>query len=274
MYKSNREAQGRAVKKFVLVGLSLITFNVVGPALAADVPVDPVYPGSIGPGYGVPVPVAYNWTGFYIGANLGGHFPRDEIGNSFFGFVAPDEFVDTTSATSLSPKGVIAGMQIGYNWHVGRMFVGLEFDANWLSGSATGSVSLPVFTPADVMTNTVKGQFLTTVRPRVGVVLDRWLIYATGGLAFETFITNDTFTVTGGVTGGLDKRNTRTGETIGLGVEYAVLDSWTLKAEYLYLNYGSFDTFIPTLPITVHHQIVDNVARIGINHRFPVYWKY
>jgi len=270
MYKSNREAQGRAVKKFVLVGLSLITFNIAGSALAADVAMEPIYPS-----YGVPVPVAYNWTGFYIGANLGGHFAKDEIGTISGGFVGSGR-VDANSGTSLSPNGVIAGMQIGYNWHVGRMFLGLEFDANSLSGSASRTVSFPPpINPADFMTNSSKTQFLTTLRPRVGVVLDRWLIYATGGLAFETFITNDTFTFTGATNlTGIDKRNTRTGETIGLGVEYAVLDSWTLKAEYLYLNYGSFDTDIPSLPVIVHHQFVDNVARIGINHRFPVYWKY
>jgi opacity protein-like surface antigen len=74
--------------------------------------------------------------------------------------------------------------------------------------------------------------------------------------------------------GAAPKRSTRAGEAIGLGVEYAVLDSWTLKAEYLYLNYSSFDTFIPSLPITVHNQFVDNVARQGLNHRFPAYWKY
>jgi outer membrane immunogenic protein len=267
---NKRGAQERAVKKLVLVGLSLITFNIAGSALAADVAVEPVYPS-----YGVPVPVAYNWTGFYMGANLGGHFPRDEIGTTSFGFVGSG-VVDASTGTSLSPNGVIAGLQIGYNWHVGRMFVGLEFDANWLSGSASRSLSFgPPLNPADAMTNASKAQFLTTVRPRVGVVLDRWLIYATGGLAVETFITNDTFTFTGATNlTGIDKRSTRTGETVGLGVEYAVLDSWTLKAEYLYLNYGTFDAIIPSASITVHHQFVDNVARIGINHRFPVYWKY
>jgi outer membrane immunogenic protein len=267
---NKHEAQERAVKKLVLVGLSLITLNIAGSALAADVAVEPVYPS-----YGVPVPVAYNWTGFYMGANLGGHFLRDEIGTTSFGFVGSG-VVDASTGTSLSPNGVIAGLQIGYNWHVGRMFVGLEFDANWLSGSASRSLSFgPPLNPADAMTNASKAQFLTTVRPRVGVVLDRWLIYATGGLAVETFITNDTFTFTGATNlTGIDKRSTRTGETVGLGVEYAVLDSWTLKAEYLYLNYGGADTTIPSASITVHHQFVDNVARIGINHRFPVYWKY
>ena len=155
------------------------------------------------------------------------------------------------------------------------MLLGLEVDGNWLGGTATRTLTPlpPPFNPTDVVTNTSKAQFLTTVRPRVGVVLDRWLIYVTGGLAFETFITNDSFALAAGFAG-FDKRSTRTGETIGGGLEYAVLDSWTLRLEYLYLNFGTFDVAIPNAPITVHHQFVDNIARIGLNYRFPVYWKY
>jgi outer membrane immunogenic protein len=265
------EVQERsAVKKRILLGLSLVALMIAGSALAADVAVEPIYPS-----YGVPVSVAYNWTGFYIGANVGGHFARDKIGTTSVDF-AGDSVIDSTSGTTLSPNGVIAGMQIGYNWHVGRMFLGLELDANWLSGSASRSLSFgPPINPVDVMTNSSKAQFLTTVRPRVGVVLDRWLIYATGGLAFETFIANDTFTFPGATNlTAVNKTTTRTGETIGGGFEYAVLDSWTLKLEYLYVTFGTFDTNILSLPITVHHQFIDNIVRIGLNYRFPVYWKY
>jgi opacity protein-like surface antigen len=73
---------------------------------------------------------------------------------------------------------------------------------------------------------------------------------------------------------------TRTGETIGGGLEYAFLDSWTFKAEYLYVSFGSFDTTIqrPVTPVSLslQHKYSDNVARLGLNYRFfgPVYWKY
>jgi outer membrane immunogenic protein len=259
------------VKKLILIGLSFIALSDAGSALAADVAVEPVYPS-----YGVAVPVAYNWTGFYIGINVGGHFAKDDIGTTSFDFPGAG-VIDATSGTSLAPNGILAGMQIGYNWQVGRILLGIEVDGNWLGGSASRTLSFgPPLNPVDVMTNSSKTQFLTTVRPRVGVVLDRWLIYATGGLAFETFITNDTFTFPGEIgLIGEDKRTTRTGETIGGGFEYAVLDSWTVKFEYLYVTFGSFDTNVNTsVPITVHHHFFDNVARVGLNYRFPVYWKY
>jgi len=275
MLRNKREVQERsAVKKLILVGLSLIAsltaLDIGGSALAADVIGEPIYPS-----YGVPVSVAYNWTGFYIGANVGGHFAKDEVSTTSVGFPG-SAVIDATSGTSLSPSGILAGLQLGYNWQVGRILLGLEVDANWLGGSASRSLSFgPPLNPTDVMTNSSKAQFLATVRPRVGVVLDRWLIYVTGGLAFETFITNDTFTFPGATSlTGIDKRTTRTGETIGGGFEYAILDNWTVKFEYLYVTFGTFDTVIPSLPITVHHQYFDNVARIGLNYRFPVYWKY
>ena len=262
------------MKKLILVGLSLIAsltaLDIGGSALAADVAAEPIYPS-----YGVPVSFAYNWTGFYIGANVGGHFAKDEISTTSFGFPG-SAVIDGTSGTSLSPSGILAGLQLGYNWQVGRFLLGIEVDANWLGGSASRSLSFgPPINPIDVMTNSSKAQFLTTVRPRVGVVLDRWLFYVTGGLAFETFITNDTFTFPSAASlTGVDTRRTRTGETIGGGVEYAVLDSWTVKFEYLYVTFGSIDTDILELPIRVHHQYSDNVARVGLNYRFPVYWKY
>jgi outer membrane immunogenic protein len=267
---NKREVQERsAVKKLILVGLSFIALDIGGSALAADVAVEPIYPS-----YGIPVSVAYNWTGFYIGANLGGHFPKDDIGTTSAGFLG-SAVIDATSGTSLAPTGILAGLQLGYNWQVGRILLGLELDGNWLGGTASRTLTFGPPLAADVMTNASKAQFLTTARARVGVALDRWLLYLTGGVAFETFITNDTFTFAG-VNNliGIDKRSTRTGETIGGGLEYAVLDSWTLKVEYLYVTFGTFDTNIPGLPITVHHQYFDNVARVGLNYRFPVYWKY
>ena len=251
------------MKKFILLGLSLIALNIGGTALAADVPVEaPIYPSY--PSYGVPVITAYNWTGFYIGANVGGHFAKDDI-------------IDVNAPISVSPRGILGGLQVGYNWQVGRLFLGLEFDGDWLGGAASGSVTAlgPPFNA--VITNDAKAQFLSTVRPRVGVALDRWLIYVTGGLAFETFITNDTLASPVILTG-TDRRVTRTGETIGGGIEYAILDSWTLRLEYLFITFGSYDVNIntPTVAegITVQHQFTDNVARIGLNYRFPVYWRY
>jgi outer membrane immunogenic protein len=97
----------------------------------------------------------------------------------------------------------------------------------------------------------------------------------TGGVAFTTIKTTDSFTIQGRPAFTTSNSATRTGETIGGGLEYAFLDSWTFKAEYLYTSFGSYDTDIEN-NILVHHKYSDNIARIGLNYRFfgPVYWKY
>ncbi len=259
------------IKRF-LAGVAVLMLGAARSALAADGSVDaPVIM------YAPPVPVVYNWTGFYLGGNVGGHFGNDDI-TTTTGIPA----IDGITATSLTPQGVVAGLQVGYNWQIGSVLVGIELDGNWLDGTASRTLTnfrAPI-NPSDVMTNSVNAVFLTTVRPRIGVVFDRLLLYATGGLAVSTIKTTDTFAALGGTfLTATDNSMTRTGETIGGGLEYAFLDSWTFKAEYLYVSFGSFDTTIqrPVAPVSLslQHKYSDNVARIGLNYRFfgPVYWK-
>ena len=254
------------MSKPLLVGITVLALATVGSARAADVLVG-------GAPVAMPPPVFYNWTGFYLGGNLGGHFGNDDTSTT-----TGIDAIDTVSATSLKPEGVLAGLQAGYNWQVGNILVGIELDGNWLDGTASRTLTnfrSPLLNPGDVLSTSVNSVFLTTLRPRLGVVFDRLLVYVTGGLAFSTVKTTDTFTIQGGTTFVANNSATRTGETIGGGLEYAFLDSWTVKAEYLYVSFGSYDTDIPT-NIHVHHKYSDNIARIGLNYRFfgPVYWKY
>ena len=247
-----------------LAGLTVLTLEAAGSARAADVLV------GAAPVAGPP-PVVYNWTGFYLGGNVGGHFGNDDISTTT-GVAA----IDTISSTALKPQGVLAGLQAGYNWQIGNVLVGIELDGNWMDGTASRTLTNfgPPLNRGDVLATDVNPVFLTTVRPRLGVVFDRFLVYVTGGLAVSTFKTTDSFTQ-GGTVFATSKSTTRTGETIGGGLEYAFLDSWTFKAEYLYTSFGSYDTDIQNNTV-VHHKYSDNIARIGLNYRFfgPVYWKY
>lgn len=220
-------------------------------------------------------PIAYNWTGFYIGGSAGGHWAKDDV---TIGSIGTNGSI---SSTSLEPRGFIAGLQTGYNWQVGNVVVGIELDGNWLDGSVSRSVSAlgAPFNAADTINQTTKPEFLTTVRPRIGLAFDRLLVYATGGLAFGTIKTTDAFSPAAGpAVFSTTHDKTLTGETIGGGLEYAFLDNWTAKVEYLYTSFGGFDTVIPrsSNAITVHHNYSDNIVRVGLNYRFfgPVYWKY
>jgi len=234
-----------------------------------------------------PPPQVYNWTGFYIGGNAGGHWGTDKITTTTnpvaLGAAVAAE-LDSRSPVSLHPDGFIGGIQLGYNWQVNNWFIGIEGDANWLGGTASrtlGFAGAALVNPGDIMTNSSEAKFLATIRPRVGITFDRILLYATGGVAFGTVKTNDTFCGFGcppgdpSVVQAVSATTTRTGWTVGGGLEYGITNNWSVKAEYLYVDLGSFDTVMPTCAscgfptdITVHHKYTDNIARAGLNYRF------
>jgi outer membrane immunogenic protein len=255
---------GFHMNKPLFVGITILVLATAGSARAADVLV------GAAPVAGPP-PVFYNWTGLYLGGNVGGHFGNDDISTSSLAAI------DTISSTSLKPQGALAGLQVGYNWQIGNVLLGIELDGNWMDGTASRTLTnfAAPLNRGDVLATDVNPVFLTTLRPRLGVIFDRWLLYVTGGVAFTTIKTTDSFTIQGRPAFTTSNSATRTGETIGGGLEYAFLDSWTFKAEYLYTSFGSYDTDIEN-NILVHHKYSDNIARIGLNYRFfgPVYWKY
>jgi outer membrane immunogenic protein len=191
-------------------------------------------------------------------------------------------------------KVLSGGAQIGYNWQINNMVVGVEADGSWLSGKAARTVTYlnaVALNPGDIMTNSTNATWLATIRGRLGVTFDRTLLYATGGVAFGEVKTTDTFCVLGcaapflpGAFSSVSTSTTRTGWTAGVGVEHAFDTNWSLKLEYLYVDLGKFNTNIPACPacaplltdITMTHRYTDNIVRAGINYRFggPVVARY
>ena len=98
--------------------------------------------------------------------------------------------------------------------------------------------------------------WLATVRGRLGVAMDRWLIYGTGGVAFSDGVyRNHDFCNTAPPCGGglLDaKGDMDTGWTVGGGAEFAWMANWTAKAEYLFVR--STGRTIRERPITPHPE--------------------
>ena len=111
------------MKKVLLGGVALITLGFVGAAGAADMPLK-----------APPPPVVVNtWTGFYIGADMGGGDWKSKS-ESFsqtadpalnpFGIV-----FDPVTNGSIGQWGVTGGVHAGYNWQVmPSWLVGVEGD--------------------------------------------------------------------------------------------------------------------------------------------------
>lgn len=152
-------------------------------------------------------------------------------------------------------QGVLGGVQAGYNYDFGGFVLGVEADLQasgmklvTTQGAATGTFSVDQF---------------GTLRARAGIAADRFLPYVTGGLA----VANGHINITDGVTT-YDERKVSVGWTIGAGVEYAVTDNVTLKAEYLYADFGKASYAGPAglgaSDVTTRASIV----RTGVNFKF------
>jgi len=229
---------------------------VAGGTLAANAAdLRPVYKAAP-----APAPVAYNWSGFYVGGNVG--FGWAESTASRFAVngmvVPPAPPIDPT----FDRDGWFGGGQIGWNWQApGSPWVwGIEADLQGadISGSAT----------VMGITGTSKIDMFATVRGRLGYAWDRVMVYGTGGGAWA----RNELTLSGfGLT--LSGDRTHSGWVVGGGVEWALLDNWTAKIEYQFL---SFDTerFFPQLAAGgIDFDTDIHTVRIGLNYRFGGYGK-
>jgi outer membrane immunogenic protein len=108
--------------------------------------------------------------------------------------------------------------------------------------------------------------------------MDRWLVYATGGLAIANFNSSFNWVETNPAPGAVvysgSNSTTRTGWAVGGGVEYAFAQNWSAKFEMLYLDFGTYTVVAPLQtapPTVVWHSDVharDTVARVGLNYKF------
>ena len=238
-----------------------------GPAAAADLPANMVTKAP-------PAPLRQNWTGFYDGVNVGGSWghQRTSLDSA------------TTGARLLSNSshldGAIGGGQIGYNWQpVNRPWVfGVEADIQGSSQKSDGAffvagVTAPgiVAVPGDSIVYHDRLDWFGTLRGRIGWALgerSNWLPYITGGLAYGQGTISGGGTA-GGVPVAFNTTNTYAGWVLGGGVEWAFWDRWSVKAEYLYVDFGRG----PVIPLTPMLSInagrmIDNIGRVGVNYHF------
>jgi outer membrane immunogenic protein len=234
----------------------------------------------------------YNWTGFYIGGNVGYSWGRSSDTSTLTNGAGVVLF---TSGAGANMDGVIGGGQIGYNWQVQNWVWGLEADIQAsdqkgrrdflcpIGVCTPGALILVAPGPAVPVALDQKLEWFGTVRGRVGVLATpQVLFYATGGLAYGEVNTSATI---GAGAFGFNAHDTRVGYTVGAGVEGVIGGNWTAKLEYLYMDLGrtsgSFLTTIPALGGGVlshsyNSRITDNIVRVGVNYKFggPVIAKY
>lgn len=193
--------------------------------------------------YNEPAPVAvvdtFSWTGGYIGLNAGYAGGKNKL-NVYDGISAKD-----------NSNGFLGGIQAGYNWQFDQMIVGLETD---IQGAGIKSDVEIGGRGAEAKIN-----WFGTTRARLGYTpVDRFMVYATGGVAYGKIKAS---------TANFSESDTRVGYTVGAGAEYALTNNVTLKSEYLYTDLGKLKLDAGAGNFA-EVKAPFHTVRVGVNYKF------
>jgi outer membrane immunogenic protein len=248
-------------------------------AMAADLPATTTLPAT-------PVPT---WTGFYVGGNIGGSWGTVDTSNNTVttNGLLTSGAIGLNAGTFPGPNrrfdfdgAFTGGFQAGYNYEFyNHVVLGIEGDFEWTGNKARDTYFATVQGPTYL--TSAKAEWFSTIRGRLGYSLGSFLPYVTGGVAFvhaNSAVTVAPWATLGGAASSpLDPHfaastsTTSTGYAFGGGFEYAIAPSWSLKAEYLHLWFGSkgYD-FAFGVPGTAHSDVKlgFDLARLGVNYRF------
>jgi outer membrane immunogenic protein len=205
----------------VAVGALAVSFGTSAPA--ADLSRRPPPP--------MVVPVS-PWTGFYIGAHIGGATSSETV-----------DFLGNTD-----PSGFIGGGQVGYNFQIAPLWIA-GFEGEFTGTNANGSIAAAGFTSNHNWYSTLSGRLGYTLAPA-------WLVYGKAGGAWM----NADYAFPGFVS----VNETRGGWNVGVGAEYLIAPQWSVKAEYNFLDFGKDN--IPALGTAVDTQV--NEFKFGVNYHF------
>ncbi len=216
--------------------------------------------------------LAYRWTGCYLGANVGGGSDRA----AFFDATPPRP----SGLDHGTPRGTgaLGGGQIGCDYQAGNWVLGLQgmLEAANLNGTShfEPGPADPQFPNVFDMRSRVSS--LATATARVGyAVQPQVLVYVKGGGAWMRSSVDYTVSGMGAFTFPFAGSDTRTGWTVGGGVEFLIAPNWSVFAEYNYMDFGSKTLTLlgngltntgATVPVLVSHRI--DTAMFGVNYRF------
>jgi outer membrane immunogenic protein len=254
-----------------------------GPAVAADMPVK-----------AAPPPV-YSWTGLYLGIN-GGYawgqtsttlLPFNTPGSPAFFNGANLAGVSAAGSNTFNNNSAIFGGQIGYMIQGGPAVMGIELgvDSMRLKGAISNTQLYTVAIPNNGFTinEGVSSNWLVTFLVRAGYDLGGFVPYVTGGVAFTDLTYNFNYidaTFAPGCPCAASFTQVIGTAAVGAGIEVLLAQHWSLRAEYLYMNFSglSATSFVLGAPplsavgssATLIHSVSvkENIARGLVSYKF------
>jgi len=252
-----------------LVGIAVAASALATAASAADLPA----PGA-GPAYYPPTyrPVIYDWTGIYGGLHLGAGALDDQVTTTTTTLLQP-----AGTVTKLSPFSVVSGAQAGFNVEFAPFVVGAEGTFTWsnISGTQVTPSLLPTISEQSISTP----RWYATATGKIGFAANDFLFYAKGGAAW----TNVNYTQAPAIGGGQTSQtitDTRSGYTVGGGVEFGMTENLSARVEYDFLDFGTKNYNFSNLSVTpvggvatplvlpVSIRSSTSLITAGVNYRF------
>ena len=249
-------------KSFLLTGAVAVTL--AGLTLAGPASVEK----NVAP---APAPPPCDWSGFYIGMNLGAATLQSRFTDLDYFEGYDTRQIDDTDFT--------IGGQLGYNWQMGAFVFGVEGDGNWVNTEVHTHTTFGDTGPFEnFQEDNAELNFLGTLRARAGVGIQNALIYVTAGVAYahgdwqEKYVneppSEEVTTWTGD--------DWRWGWTAGVGAEYMLNCHWTLRLETLYTHLeddtvpGHLQAGEDTDVRNFRYLFQDEMwtVRVGVNYKF------
>lgn len=196
----------------------------------------------------------YNWSGVYIGISGGFANASGNLTDLFCDGVSPGHCVENfpgspnfglpgTWNSDVDSTDFVGSAFIGINRQFdNRLVLGLESDLGFGPTATGGFLYGGNFGDTDY-DNDAQGKIdlglQGTTRIRVGMALDRFMPFVTGGVAYSTF--KATYSEPDNADAPRSGSGNFLGWTVGGGVNYLVTENIVVGAEYRFVDYGDDD---------------------------------
>jgi high affinity Mn2+ porin len=220
-----------------------------------------------------PALASYDWSGFYFGGHAG-------YATAISDWTAANAGAATLASGStdifdrMGPWGpMIGGIQGGYNYvFPSHVMLGFEADVSFPNHlSASQIFASPAAGQYAIID---KVELFSTMRARAGLAFNKWLIYGTGGFAFDRDLLQNA--QQGGISAGIGVQPgnvdqayfSRYGWTLGLGVELGLSQHWSAKLEYDFMDFGSRTVSFPLEAQQYASNLSIQSVQAGLNYHF------